>query len=159
MAVLSEVPRQYVRTLTSGWRFTLPAYIRKERVWEEGTLLDVSLEGSSLVIRDEGHGGQNTGAGKDQGRDGKGGDAHSISCYLGAGGKMVIPAEIRSATGWSVGERLSIRNDERGVIISPCCPRHRCRSCGSVVGVREVIPNLYLCTSCWDNYVSTVNGQ
>ena len=64
--------------------------------------------------------------------------------YLGAGGKIVIPREIRDETGWAIGERLSIKDEGDHVILSTCCERNRCRSCGTNRNVIEVIDNLFL---------------
>lgn len=133
---LSE--RQYVRTITTGWRFTLPAQIRKARGWNEGEVLTAELAGDSLVLSEA---------------DGEPGE---LKCYLGSGGKIVIPAGIREALEWSLGERLAIKNEAHGVVLRACCRRDRCRSCGKLHNVSEVIDNLFLCAECWSRYVETV---
>ncbi|QUL97830.1 MAG: AbrB/MazE/SpoVT family DNA-binding domain-containing protein [Candidatus Fermentithermobacillus carboniphilus] len=164
--------RQYVRTLTTGWRFTIPTPIRQRRGWNEGSVLRVMASGPKLIFSDwEGssevadataHPG--TGYGEPVRNlaklSGSSPDVHrekqmEASCYVGSGGKVVVPRELRKATGWAIGERLSIKEDEEGVSVAPCCPKKRCRSCGSTVGVREVIPNLYLCVACLEKYVSS----
>lgn len=131
----SEPERQYVRTVTTGWRLTLPSRIREARGWEEGQMLKAQIEGQSIVLCDA------------QGQEGE------TLCYVGSGGKIVIPAEVRQKVGWSLGERLAIRNGPQGVVLTPCCRRDRCRSCGSLHNVTEVIDNLFLCAACWSRFV------
>jgi bifunctional DNA-binding transcriptional regulator/antitoxin component of YhaV-PrlF toxin-antitoxin module len=131
----SQKERQYVRTVTTGWRFTLPSQIREARGWDEGTVLRAQIAGESIILVDAG------------------GQSDEMICYLGSGGKIVIPAEVREKTGWSLGERIAIRNGSQGVVLTPCCRRDRCRSCGNLYDVSEVIDNLFLCTQCWNRYV------
>lgn len=148
--ISTEAPKHYVRALTSGWRFTLPAHIRKKHGFREGTLLKLYPSGSVLVIE----GADPAGDGKKHPEEGP-----WATAYLGAGGKVVIPSEIREVLGWSIGERLSIADDERGAKVTTCCPRHRCRSCGRLTGVREIIPNLYLCEECLKTYSLKIKAR
>jgi len=134
--------RQYVRTITTGWRFTLPAQIRKIRGWDEGTVLRAGVAGDSLVLHEAG----------DQ-------SAGMIICYLGSGGKVVIPVQIRETLQWSLGERLAIRNEPHGVVLTACCRKDRCRSCGKLRDVSEVIENLFLCSECWNRYAQTIMAK
>ena len=133
--------RQYVRTITTGWRFTLPAQIRKIRGWDEGTVLRAGVAGDSLVLNEAG----------DQ--------SAGMICYLGSGGKVVIPVQIRETLQWSLGERLAIRNEPHGVVLTACCRKDRCRPCGKGRDVSEVIENLFLCSECWNRYVQTIMAK
>jgi bifunctional DNA-binding transcriptional regulator/antitoxin component of YhaV-PrlF toxin-antitoxin module len=133
--------RQYVRTITTGWRFTLPAQIRKIRGWDEGTVLRADVAGDSLVLNEAG----------DQ--------SAGMICYLGSGGKVVIPVQIRETLQWSLGERLAIRNEPHGVVLTACCRKDRCRPCGKGRDVSEVIENLFLCSECWNRYVQTIMAK
>lgn len=134
-------PRQYVRSLVTGWRFTLPSTIRKSYGWHEGTLLLAEVQTPRLLLRLPGdHPGGSTGL--------------YGSCYVGSGGKVVVPSYLRSQLGWQIGERLSVSAGDGVVTVTPCCPRKACASCGSLMGVRQVIPGLFLCESCWGRLVS-----
>lgn len=143
--------RQYVRTLTTGWRFTLPSQIRKARGWDDGTVLRADVAGDSVILSE---------AGDRQGGMGSAEEIAGMLCYLGSGGKMVIPANVREMTSWNLGERLAIKDEPEGVVLTACCQRNRCRSCGRLHGVAEVIDNLFLCSECWRRYVqrSIVQG-
>ena len=137
--------KQYVRTVTSGWRVTLPAPIRKNKGWGRGTTLcaEASRNWLSLSVP------HNTSAGI----DGICAETDCQICYVGSGGKIVIPVEVREKTGWVIGERLSVKEQGLEVILSTCCQKHRCHSCGSVSDVTEVIDNLFLCKDCWNKYL------
>lgn len=135
---IEKLDKQYVRTITSGWRVTLPAPIRKAKGWEAGTVVPARASRDwMLLYADTYEPNQND---------------HYL--YLGAGGKIVIPREIRDETGWAIGERLSIKDEGDHVILSTCCERNRCRSCGTNRNVIEVIDNLFLCQDCWNRYLS-----
>ena len=127
--------RQYVRTVTTGGRFTLPSQIREARGWDEGTVLRARIAGERVILCDSRA------------------QADVIACYLGSGGMVVRPAELREKVGWSLGERVAIRNGPQGVVLTLCCRRDRCRSCGNLHSVTEVIDNLFLCSECWNRYV------
>ena len=129
--------KQHVRTLTSGWRFTLPAPLRRDLGWDSGTPLSVTAGLDRLVLL--------VPSDNDSG----------LLCHLGSGGKIVVPAGVRKETGWRIGERLSVKGLPNGVEISACCQKNRCRSCGSLVNVVEVIDNLYLCSGCWKQYLAS----
>lgn len=139
-----KLDKQHVRTLTTGWRLTLPAQLRRALGWEQGTMLRVTVTGDQLAL--------SKGADVPQGSPASNSNSGS-TCYIGSGGKIVIPSEVRESTGWQVGERLSVRNQGQEIVISPCCQKHRCRSCGSLHGVTEVIDNLFLCSDCWSRYL------
>ncbi len=138
-----KAERQYVRTLTLGWRFTLPSEIRKVRNWRKGTLLEAEVQGDSIVLSQPG---DSRGTQKDSE------DGPRVSCYLGAGGKMVVPSGAREIVSWEIGERLAIKDESHGVIVTPCCQKGRCRSCGDLYGVSEIIDNLFLCSKCFKSY-------
>lgn len=144
MSALATQPRQYLSTLTNGWRFTLPTPIRQAKDWVEGLRLWARIKGLSLVLTPADN--------EDSESD--------TECYLGAGGKVVLPAALRRRLGWKIGGRLVIVDTDEGVSITLCCDFKKCRSCFSVSGVREVIPNLYLCSECWGKYLqSAKTGQ
>ncbi|MGI6627000.1 MAG: AbrB/MazE/SpoVT family DNA-binding domain-containing protein [Bacillota bacterium] len=137
--------KHHVRTLTTGWRFTVPAQVRKTLGWDQGTPLRATATNDRLVLsRLEDVPLQ---------ASGDTGDNDAIICHLGSGGKIVVPVEVREKVGWQIGERLSVRNEPEGIVISACCQKNRCRSCGSLHNVTEVIKNLYLCSDCWSKYL------
>lgn len=141
--------RQYVRTLTLGWRFTLPSRIRKARNWKDGTLLEAEVLDDSMILK-----GLGDGPGHGSGLEG----GPKVSCYLGSGGKMVVPSGVRELVPWRIGERLAIKEEFHGVVVTPCCQKGRCRSCGELYGVSEVIDNLFLCSKCWNSYREKVRA-
>jgi len=136
---IEKLDKQYVRTITSGWRVTLPAPIRKAKGWETGTVVPARASRDWMLLYAD------TSYEPNQ---------YDHYLYLGAGGKIVIPREIRDETGWAIGERLSIKDEGDHVILSTCCERNRCRSCGTNRNVIEVIDNLFLCQDCWNRYLS-----
>ena len=138
--------KQYVRTITSGWRITLPAPIRRSKGWGRGTMLLAEASRDWLSLSEL----RGTVTDGDCVKAKKGGHI----CYVGSGGKIVIQIEVRKDTGWAVGERLSIKEEGAEVILSACCQKHRCHSCGSSSNVTEVIDNLFLCKDCWNKYLS-----
>lgn len=83
----------------------------------------------------------------------------TADCYLGSGGKVVLPVSLRSHLNWVIGKRLVIVDGGDGVEITSCCGMKRCRSCGSISGVREIVPNLHLCSQCWDKYLHAMNNK
>lgn len=131
--------RQYVSVLTGGWRFTLPMQVRRLHGWHEGLALAAfAAADSSMIVAKPG---QREAAGL------------QAECYLGSGGKIVVPGGLREALGWAVGQRFAISAEDGAVLVAPCCSQRNCRSCGTVEGTREVIPGLYLCGTCWREYV------
>ncbi len=141
-----KLDKQHVRTLTAGWRLTLPAELRKTLGWEQGTMLRVKVTGGQMALSKAEDAAQASCISIDSNSAGS-------TCYIGSGGKIVIPSKVREATDWQVGERLSVRNQGQGIAISPCCQKHRCRSCGALNGVTEVIGNLFLCSDCSSRYL------
>lgn len=143
-----EPQKQYVRSLTTGWRFTLPSQIRKSRGWKNGTVLQVDVDNNRIFLSEANYGKDKTTKPEE--------DSESI-CYLGSGGKIVVPAVVRDKVGWRLDERLSIREQPDGVEVAACCQKNRCRSCGELHKVVEVIDNLFLCHECWQRYLSKAN--
>ncbi len=141
-AVIPE--KRHVRTLTTGWRFTLPAQIRKERGWKAGTSLEAKIVNNSVILSESRE--KRNGINNHE-------NTPPTSCYLGSGGKIVIPVEIRNAMPWVLGERLAIKDEPVGVVLTACCQKNRCRSCGALYGVQEVIENLFLCAKCRKQYL------
>ncbi len=138
----SKENRLYVSVLTGGWRFTVPAEIRKVHGWGEGLNLFASVsDDNSLLIGDVSP------------ESGEG-----VGCYLGSGGKMVVPRELRQTLSWKKGQRLAISSANGITCVTPCCPQKACRSCGSVKGVTEVIPGLYLCSECFRTYLARLKA-
>ena len=45
-----KLDKQHVRTLTTGWRLTLPAQLRRALGWEQGTMLRVTVTGDQLAL-------------------------------------------------------------------------------------------------------------
>lgn len=145
--IKTEKPqKQYVRSLTTGWRFTLPSQIRKSRGWENGTVLQVDIDDDRISLSEASH---------EPGKEVQ--DNNESVCYLGSGGKIVVPAAVRQKTGWRLGERLSITEQPDGVEVAACCQKNRCRSCGELHRVIEVIDNLFLCQKCWQQYLLKSN--
>lgn len=144
MATVDMAARTFMSTLTSGWRFTLPAAFREARGWEGGTRLLATAGGQLLELREVPA--ERT-AGISQ-------DVHdkAVECYLGSGGKITVPAALRDTLRWVPGKRLRVTEDGDHLSVTPCCGLTRCRSCGSTVNVREVLPNVHLCADCWSKY-------
>lgn len=143
--------KQFVRTVTGGWRFTLPVGMRKALGWREGEVLAIRLQDSGLEIFATAEAAQSSGPRSESGlKD------YWLPVYLGSGGKIVVPVEMREKLGWEIGQRLAVRMENQVVSASPCCPRIKCRSCGKEKKVKEVIQNLYLCEDCWANYVTRI---
>ncbi len=130
--------KQYVCTLTAGWRITIPSVPRRSRGWREGSTLAARVADNELFLR--------VSEGDVQGDN-------EAPCYLGSGGKVVIPAPLRSLLGWNVGRKLAVSAAGSALRISPCCHERQCRSCGSPKNVKEIIQGLYLCSHCWSDYV------
>ena len=148
-------------TLTGGWRFTLPARLRESTGWVEGTRLLARAAGQVLLLTGpaEPSSSEDASHALAGGLDPSGSGAPrdpSAECYLGAGGKIIVPAALRKALNWEPGKRLVVTEDSGGLSISPCCSLKRCRSCGSTANVREIIPNVYLCADCWGKYAMGV---
>ena len=139
--------KQYVCTLTTGWRFTLPSSVRSPRGWGDGSVLTAIAKPPALYI-----------VGKDEEPAGDSaetlGGGLSRDCYLGSGGKLVVPATLREVLNWTIGRKLAVTTEGKAVKVAPCCHPRQCRSCGEIAGVREVIPGLYLCSGCWAKYVA-----
>lgn len=133
-------------TLTGGWRFTLPAAFRGSKGWNEGTRLRATAAGQILELRD-------AQANVD---DAPQSDDPVAECYLGAGGKIIVPAALRRVLRWVPGKRLIVTDDGVGLSISPRCALTRCRSCGSTIDVREILPKVHLCAGCWGEYAMGV---
>ncbi len=173
MAVETELPKQHVCTLTTGWRFTLPSSVRRPRGWVSGDVLRATAVAPILYITGEGEPlpGEIGEAGLSLPPDPEAvgdipmdvvpeitlpGDlaAASQDCYLGSGGKVVVPAGLRKLLGWTIGRRLAVTSAGNAVRVAPCCHTMQCRSCGSIESVTEVIPGLRLCSECWNKYVA-----
>jgi bifunctional DNA-binding transcriptional regulator/antitoxin component of YhaV-PrlF toxin-antitoxin module len=160
MSLQATTPRQYLTTLTNGWRFTLPTSVRKAHGWDAGTKLIATIRGASLVFStepepDEGHVSTHGNLARDFGDEMLG----PQECYLGSGGKIVLPAQLRRRLGWVVGKRLVIVDEGDGVSVTLCCDAKRCESCGSISGVREIIHNVFLCSQCWGNYLREMHAK
>lgn len=132
-------------TLTAGWRITIPSKLRKARGWQEGSNLIASVVNSELLL---------TGA-----DDYKLQEGLPVSCYLGSGGKLVIPLAARQNLKWEAGRKLAVTAFGKGLKVAECCDAIQCRSCGSTNGVKEVIPGLSLCSKCWSDYVVTARKR
>jgi bifunctional DNA-binding transcriptional regulator/antitoxin component of YhaV-PrlF toxin-antitoxin module len=143
MAVRLTEAKQYVCTLTTGWRFTLPSSLRTPRGWSDGLVLTGVAQGSELYLIEKGEEVPDILA-----------DATAQDCYLGSGGKLVVPASLRSALKWSIGRKLAVTSALGAIKVAPCCHARQCRSCGEVQGVKEIISGLYLCPDCWSKYVT-----
>ena len=143
MAVRLTEAKQYVCTLTTGWRFTLPSSIRLPRGWGDGSVLTGTTQGPELYL---------AGKGETVADDLVHGP--SQDCYLGSGGKVVVPAGLRQVLNWSIGRKLAVTSAGGAVRVAPCCHPMQCRSCGEVNGVKEIIAGLYLCPDCWGKYVA-----
>lgn len=146
--------RHHMSTLGGDWRFTLPASLRQTHGWREGMRLCATASGQFMMLTEAGGSGRRRSAGDCAGRVPDGDP--SAECRVGAGGKLVVPASLRKPLRWEPGKRLVAQDKDGAVSISPCCSIRRCRSCGSVEGVREIIPNLYLCKECWGRYSRAV---
>lgn len=156
MATALQTTRRIMSTLTSGWRFTLPATFRESKGWEEGTRLLATAVGQVLELRD-----MPKAQSEDQTAAGSSTTAEVpavvvADCYLGAGGKIIVPAVLRETLGWVPGRRLAVVEEGDALTVSPCCGLARCRSCRSTVDVIEVLPNVHLCASCWGKYAMGV---
>ncbi|MGE5579733.1 MAG: hypothetical protein ACM3WU_06775 [Bacillota bacterium] len=156
MATAAPTTRRIMSTLTSGWRFTLPAVFREEKGWEEGTRLLASAVGQVLELRDMPKGESTDRAAKGSATTSGGSAVLAADCYLGAGGKIIVPAALRDTLSWIPGKRLAVVENGDALTVSPCCGLTRCRSCGSTVDVREVLPNVHLCADCWGKYAMGV---
>ncbi|HHY76685.1 MAG TPA: AbrB/MazE/SpoVT family DNA-binding domain-containing protein [Firmicutes bacterium] len=159
MSVRTPTPRQYLTTLTNGWRFTLPTTVRKAHGWEAGTRLIATLRGASLLLTAELK--QNERPVSTDGNLARDfdGDESTVECYLGSGGKIVLPVSLRKRLGWAVGKRLVIVDEGDAVAVTLCCDAKRCESCSSISGVREIIHNVYLCSQCWNNYLREMHAR
>lgn len=161
MGPQAKEPRQHMSTLTNGWRFTLPTAIRRSRGWDSGTRLVGRPRGTSLILGTDGDS-PLTASASDTNAQEAGVHSDEISpveCYLGSGGKIVLPLPLRESLGWVIGKRLVIVDEGEAVAITLCCDAKRCESCGSVSGVREIIPKLYLCSQCWQTYLQAMNRK
>jgi bifunctional DNA-binding transcriptional regulator/antitoxin component of YhaV-PrlF toxin-antitoxin module len=138
--------RRLMSTLTTGWRFTLPAELREVKGWDEGTHLMATAMGQIMEIRTI----------PPDGIPGQTSSDPMVECYLGAGGKIIVPAAIRPTLRWIPGKRIAVTEDGDALTITPCCGLTRCRSCGSTVNVREVIPHVHLCEECWSKFAAGV---
>ncbi len=145
MAVMVADAKQYVCTLTTGWRFTLPSSVRLPRGWGDGSVLKALAKPPELYV---------VGKGETPAESLSGGP--SQDCYLGAGGKVVVPASLREVLDWSIGRKLAVTSAGNAVRVAPCCHPKQCRSCGESAGVKEIIPGLHLCPDCWTKYVTDV---
>jgi bifunctional DNA-binding transcriptional regulator/antitoxin component of YhaV-PrlF toxin-antitoxin module len=141
---ISTENRQYVRTLTNGWRFTLPSIVRRLLGWKEGETLVAQVEAGGLILS------RPSSSHPDQ---------EKTPIYLGKAGKVVLPTQTREVLGWDIGQRVAVTIHPDGVKVAPCCPKTKCRSCGSTHNVKEVIANLHLCQECWNKYVTKVWNQ
>lgn len=154
MATAAYTTKRIMSTLTSGWRFTLPAAYREAKGWQEGTRLLAVAVGQVLELREmpkgAGAGGAKTAP------TGGGLPVLAADCYLGAGGKIIVPAVLRESLSWVPGKRLAVVEDGDALTVSPCCGLTRCRSCRSTVDVLEIIPNVHLCADCWGKYAMSV---
>lgn len=153
MAEVMPASREFMSTLAAGWRFTLPARLREAKGWDEGSYLAATASDGMLVISEDAGPGLDSGSGLDSGPGSR------IPVRLGSGGKVIVPVALRPALQWEVGKRLVVVDDDGDLSIAPCCGVKRCRSCGSIAGVREVIPNLYLCADCWEKYSRAVRSR
>ena len=149
-------PKAFMSTLTSGWRFTLPAAFREAKKWEEGTRLLATAAGQILELRDA-----NGTVDASPSTEGSGMSTanHTVECYLGAGGKIIVPAVLRGTLKWVPGKRLRVTEEGDFLTVSPCCGLTRCRSCGSTVDVREILPNVHLCADCWGKYAMGIRQK
>ncbi len=145
LAMEMPVSREFMSTLTGGWRFTLPTRLRESRAWAEGTHLLATAAGQILVLTEPRRAMSPSADSPDP-------PDPSAECYLGSGGKIIVPAPLRRTLKWEPGKRLVVVEDNEGLSVSPCCSLKRCRSCGSTANVREIIPNVYLCDDCWGKY-------
>jgi bifunctional DNA-binding transcriptional regulator/antitoxin component of YhaV-PrlF toxin-antitoxin module len=164
MSALATEPRQHMSRLTNGWRFTLPTPIRRSRGWDTGTQLVARVRGASLILSSEGDPDEPDVSSEAvlRGNLAKELDAGEISpsrCYLGAGGKIVLPADLRQYLGWVIGKQVVIVDEGDAVALTLCCDVKRCESCGGVSGVRQIIPNVYLCSQCWQKYLVQMNAK
>ncbi|MGI6667488.1 MAG: hypothetical protein ACOX5Q_08610 [Bacillota bacterium] len=156
----TKTPRQHMSTLTNGWRFTLPTAIRKAHGWGAGTKLTAMIRGASLVFStnpqvEDSHTSTNGNLAREFGDE----MFTPVECYLGSGGKIVLPGPIRRHLGWVVGKRLVIVDEGDAVAATLCCDAKRCESCRSISGVREVIQNVFLCSQCWGQYLREMNSK
>lgn len=156
MATTIPENRTVMSTLTSGWRFTLPATFREAKGWEDGTRLLATAAGQILELRDV-NGAQGSrpsieGSGMIPGN-------HTVECYLGAGGKIIVPAVLRDTLKWAPGKRLRVTEEGDFLTVSPCCGLTRCRACGSTIDVREILPNVHLCADCWGKYAMGIRQK
>ena len=133
--------REEMSTLSRGWRFTIPASLREVQGWEEGTRLDAFALGRTLLLSD----GRSTLA-----------SGTVAQCRVAEGGKVTVPRSLRETLRWEIGKRLVLTLTEDGLKVIPCCAIKRCSSCGGTDEVTEVIPNIYLCRSCWARYCESV---
>jgi bifunctional DNA-binding transcriptional regulator/antitoxin component of YhaV-PrlF toxin-antitoxin module len=160
MSLQATTPRQHLTTLTNGWRFTLPTSVRKAHGWDAGTKLLASIRGASLVFSTETQpDGPHTSTDGNLARDFDDEMLGPFECYLGSGGKIVLPVPLRRRLGWVVGKRLVIVDEGDVVSVTLCCDAKRCESCGSVSGVREIIHNVFLCSQCWGKYLREMHAK
>ncbi len=145
MAAEMAEAKQHVCTLASGWRVTIPSALRRARGWHEGFHLIAKAAESELLLATPDASGY---------FDRLPGNRAPVPCYLGFGGKIVVPAALRPALAWEVGERLAVSGAGPALAVVPCCHKGRCRSCGSIQKVKEIIPGLNLCSDCWQDYIS-----
>jgi bifunctional DNA-binding transcriptional regulator/antitoxin component of YhaV-PrlF toxin-antitoxin module len=138
VAIQPVSSKQYVCTLTVGWRITIPSMLRRAQGWHQGSTLVARAERQDLFLR--------AAQGDIPGNN-------EVPCYLGSGGKVVIPTSLRSVLGWPVGGKLAVSATDALLKVSPCCHERRCRSCGATKNVGEIIQGLYLCSHCWRDYV------
>ena len=162
--------REEMSTLSRGWRFTIPASLREALNWEEGARLDAFALGRTLLLT---IGRSTSGEGRAEGGPISGEQPHSeevssgralgglgapvaaAQCRMTEDGKVTVPRSIREALRWEIGKHLvlTLAEDVKdGLKVTPCCAIKRCSSCGGTDQVIEVIPNIYLCRSCWAGY-------
>jgi len=156
VATAARTTKRIMSTLTSGWRFTLPAVFREAKGWEEGTRLLAAAVGQVLELRDMPKGAGAIGDSDGGAPTGGGSPVLAADCYLGAGGKIIVPAALRESLSWVPGKRLAVVEDGDALSVSPCCGLARCQSCRSTVDVLAIIPNVHLCADCWGKYAMSV---
>jgi len=156
--------RSFISTLTSGWRFTLPIVLREARGWVEGTHLIATAKGQVMILTelDGDNGSENPALPSSSQTDASSELAFTAvspdiqaECYLGAGGKIIVPASLRKTLRWIPGKRLTVSYED-AITVRPCCAEIRCRACGSTDNVREVLPNVFVCNDCWGKYMTGV---
>lgn len=131
------------RYIDSGWRLTIPKTIRESLGWDKDTLVCVSWDGASIIIKEP---------------------INCVDCpyvkRMGALGKVVIPPRVREEACLYRGQIMSISVQDGLILARPADPQVRCQACGSEMDVRRVLPNVYLCSRCRDSLETAVSrGQ